>query len=178
MAISFRDPDGRLFVVRDRVLRVVTKTGAENLNAFLASAVAEKFVATGQLARTHLPDADGVKLLSEHLQRDSGRDEALEAIFEHERIAFPSFPYEWAPEMLYRAGRLTLDLAESSLIEGFGLKDATPYNVCCFAARNRFSSIYSLLSRAIRSILFGSLTRNSSGSFCCRCWRINISDWN
>jgi SAM-dependent methyltransferase len=129
MAISFRDPDGRLFVVRDRVLRVVTKTGAENLNAFLASAVAEKFVATGQLARTHLPDADGVKLLSEHLQRDSGRDEALEAIFEHERIAFPSFPYEWAPEMLYRAGRLTLDLAESSLIEGFGLKDATPYNV-------------------------------------------------
>jgi SAM-dependent methyltransferase len=56
-------------------------------------------------------------------------DEAPEVVFEHERITFPSFPYEWAPEMLYRAGRLTLDLAESALIEGFGLKDATPYNV-------------------------------------------------
>jgi SAM-dependent methyltransferase len=31
--------------------------------------------------------------------------------------------------MLYGAGRLTLDLAESALTEGFGLKDATPYNV-------------------------------------------------
>ncbi|HEU0185776.1 MAG TPA: class I SAM-dependent methyltransferase [Blastocatellia bacterium] len=129
MAISFRDPDGRLLVIDDRVLRIVTKTGAENLNAFLASAVATKFVATGLLARTSLPNADTVNLLSEYLQRQSGTVEPLEAVFEHERITFPSFPYEWAPEMLYRAARLTLDLAESSLIEGFGLKDATPYNV-------------------------------------------------
>ncbi|HEY6403246.1 MAG TPA: class I SAM-dependent methyltransferase, partial [Blastocatellia bacterium] len=129
MAISFRDPDGRLLVIDDRVLRLVTKTGAENLNAFLASAVATKFASTGLLARTSLPNADTVNLLSEYLQRQSGTGEPLEAVFEHERITFPSFPYEWAPEMLYRAARLTLDLAESSLIEGFGLKDATPYNV-------------------------------------------------
>jgi SAM-dependent methyltransferase len=129
MTISFRDPDGRLLVIRDRVLRLVTKAGAANLNAFLASAVAKKFVATGHLAHTGLPDADGVKLLSEYLQRESGRGEIPGEVFEHERVAFPSFPYEWAPEMLYRAARLTLDLAENSLAEGFGLKDATPYNV-------------------------------------------------
>ena len=129
MTISFRDPDGRLLVIDDRVLRIVNKTGAANLNAFLASAVAKRFFAAGQLARTGLPGADSVKLLSEYLQRESGKDEAPEAVFEHERIAFPSYPYEWAPEMLYRAGRLTLDLAEGVLTEGFGLKDATPYNV-------------------------------------------------
>jgi len=129
MAISFRDPDGRLLVIDDRVLRLVTKTGAANLNAFLASAVAKQFVAAGQLVGARIPDADSIKLLSEYLQRENGRDEAHEAVFEHERITFPSFPYEWAPEMLYRAGRLTLDLAESALTEGFGLKDATPYNV-------------------------------------------------
>ncbi len=31
--------------------------------------------------------------------------------------------------MLHAAARLTLDLAEAALQEGFGLKDATPYNV-------------------------------------------------
>jgi SAM-dependent methyltransferase len=127
MAISFRDPDGRLLVINDRVLRIVTEAGAANLNAFLASDVARQFVAAGQLARTVLPDADSVKALSEYLQRENGIKGEL--VFEHERIAFPSFPYEWAPEMLCRAGSLTLDLAESALIEGFGLKDATPYNV-------------------------------------------------
>src|SRR5882672_10391844 len=129
MAISFRDPDGRLLIIDDRVLRIVTKTGAANLNAFLASDVAKQFVAAGRLARTCLPDADSVKVLSGRLQRESGRDEGAEVVFEHERITFPSYPYEWAPEMLYRAGRLTLDLAESVLTEDFGLKDATPYNV-------------------------------------------------
>jgi SAM-dependent methyltransferase len=129
MAISFRDPDGRVLVLDDRVLRVVNKAGAANLNAFLASTVAKQFVEAGQLVGSMIPGADSIELLSEHLQRESGRDESPEAVFEHERITFPSFPYEWAPEMLYRAGRLTLDLAESVLIEGFGLKDATPYNV-------------------------------------------------
>src|SRR5215510_4665472 len=129
MTVSFRDPDGRLLLIDDRVLRIVNKTGAANLNAFLASAVAKQFVAAGQLARTGLPGEDSVKLLSKYLQHGSGSDEAPEAVFEHERIAFPSYPYEWAPEMLHRAGRLTLDLAESVLTEGFGLKDATPYNV-------------------------------------------------
>src|SRR5687768_4508614 len=111
MTISFRDPDGRLLVIDDRVLRIVNKTGAANLNAFLASTVAKQFVEAGQLARTGLPGRDSAKRLSEYLQRECVKGEAPEAVCEHERIAFPSYPYEWAPEMLYGAGRLTLDLA-------------------------------------------------------------------
>jgi predicted RNA methylase len=53
----------------------------------------------------------------------------LDAVFEHERIPFRSYPYEWAPEMLWEAGRLTLELAQNSLADGYTLKDATPYNV-------------------------------------------------
>ena len=53
----------------------------------------------------------------------------MSAVFEHEKVEFVSYPYEWAPEMLHAAGRLTLDLARSCLREGYGLKDATPYNV-------------------------------------------------
>ena len=51
------------------------------------------------------------------------------AIVEHERIAFPSFPCEWAPEMLHAAALMTLDLARELLNDGLGLKDATPYNI-------------------------------------------------
>jgi SAM-dependent methyltransferase len=50
-------------------------------------------------------------------------------VVEHERVFFPSFPYEWPPEMLYAAGRLTLDLALDALADGWELKDATPFNV-------------------------------------------------
>ena len=48
---------------------------------------------------------------------------------EHPKIWFPSYPYEWPAEMLYSAAELTLDLALQSLDEGWGLKDATPYNI-------------------------------------------------
>ncbi len=51
------------------------------------------------------------------------------SLFEHERIPFASYPYEWPPEMLHAAGARTLDLALAALNESFGLKDGTPYNV-------------------------------------------------
>lgn len=148
MAVSFRDPDGRLEIINDRVLRLVNKTGEEALNRFLASAAAQKFVAAGQLVRTRLPDAESIKLLNEHLERENG--EIPEVIFEHERITFPSFPYEWAPEMLYEAGCLTLDLAEDVLKEGFGLKDATPYNVLFRGPRPIFVDLLSFEQRTPR----------------------------
>ena len=50
-------------------------------------------------------------------------------MYEHERIAFPAYPHEWPPEMLWSAGRLTLELARAARADGFGLKDATPQNV-------------------------------------------------
>ena len=50
-------------------------------------------------------------------------------MLEHDRVWFPSYAYEWPPEMLHAAAELTLDLAEASLPAGYGLKDATPFNV-------------------------------------------------
>ena len=51
------------------------------------------------------------------------------AVVGHERLAFPSYPYEWPAEMLHASGLLTLDLALAAFDEGLGLKDATPWNV-------------------------------------------------
>lgn len=70
-----------------------------------------------------------------------------EPVWEHERIPFASFPYEWPPEMLWEAGRLTLALAKGSLDEGYGLKDATPYNVLFRGSQAVFIDVPSFEAR-------------------------------
>lgn len=126
---SFRDPGGRLVLAGDRVLRVVNEHGRADLDAFLGSPKAKSLADSGLLVGTRVLEAAE----RDELRRREGLAKLLDdpgsILLEHERIAFPSYPYEWAPEMLYEAGRVTLDLAEALLDLGMGLKDATPYNV-------------------------------------------------
>ena len=97
-------------MIRDgsRILRQVTPEAAGTLEAFLKT-------------RTALDAAECGKLVTS--TRLGGN------VYEHERIPFPSYPYEWPSEMLAAAGTLTIELARSALADGFGLKDASPYNV-------------------------------------------------
>jgi SAM-dependent methyltransferase len=127
---SFRDPHGRLLVFPDSVIRVVRKSGVADLETFLNSAAARELVSTGRLVSTRVLDPAA----TERLCLSGTAREALEAtdvglVLEHERISFPTFPYEWPAEMLQAAALLTLDLAERLLPEQFCLKDGTPYNV-------------------------------------------------
>ncbi len=69
------------------------------------------------------------------------------SLWEHERVWFPSFPFEWPTEMLHSAASLTLDLAEAALAEGFGMKDATPYNVLFRGAQPIFVDVLSFEHR-------------------------------
>lgn len=120
---SFRDPGGRLYRTKNgRILRVVNENGLYDFEAFMASSVAKNNAVNKQIiSSTVLIDWSG-------LEGDIDLTKCS-VVVEHERVAFPSFPYEWSPCMLYEAGRLTLDLANSLLPEGLGLKDATPYNI-------------------------------------------------
>ena len=113
---SFRDPDGMLFARRPHPARV-KPAARQALQRFLKTRTAREAMEHGKLVRS--------------TRVDPGEFPEIEAVSagEHERIPFPSFPYEWPAEMLHAAGALTLDLADSALEEGFGLKDATPYNV-------------------------------------------------
>lgn len=127
---SFRDPAGRLFLLAGRVLRVVNSTGIAGLTAFLGSPGACRSMAAGDVVGTRrLDGAELREVLRDRRIETSFGDVPGAAVLEHERIAFPSFPYEWPPEMLYQAAVLTLDLALGLLPDGLGLKDATPYNV-------------------------------------------------
>jgi predicted RNA methylase len=129
-AVSFRDPAGACCVVGQRVLRVLTTRGATELEAFLRTPSAAQFMAARQLVSTQRLTAAEVAALQQALEWKALFAGAQpDAVFEHERIAFRSYPYEWPPEMLWEAGRLTLELAQAALQEGYGLKDATPYNI-------------------------------------------------
>lgn len=130
MATSFRDPGGQLLSKDGRIFRFVKSSAADELRTFLASTTARTFTESHRLVGTVFLDPSAVKSLAlDHVVKDVTEIEQPNIVVEHERIPFPSFPYEWAPEMLHAAASLTLDLAKALLSEGLGLKDATPYNV-------------------------------------------------
>jgi SAM-dependent methyltransferase len=127
---SFRDPAGSVFLLNDRVFRVVTPAGQQDLKAFLSSPAARQFLEKGQVVSTTILDErDQRAVISQGFPRDRLRPLDECTVLEHERIPFPSFPYEWPPSMLYAAAELTLDLAQALLKDHLGLKDGTPYNV-------------------------------------------------
>jgi hypothetical protein len=110
------------------------------LEAFLATRAACDATEAGRLVTS-------VRLLSGEAE---GLNPGSEAIFEHERIPFPSYAHEWPPEMLAAAGTLTLELFRNALPEGFGLKDATPYNVLFRGAQPVFVDVLSFERREPR----------------------------
>ena len=130
LAVSFRDPAGSVFPLDGRIYRVVNAVGIPDLEAFLESPAAQEFIAKRQVASTRQLEIDEEqRLMEDGRVRHIFEAASGQTILEHERIEFPSFPYEWTPEMLHAAGTLTLDLAQTLLRVGVGLKDATPYNV-------------------------------------------------
>jgi cyclopropane fatty-acyl-phospholipid synthase-like methyltransferase len=121
---SLRDPEGHLFIQDGHVLRRVGISSAERLQGFLGSTAACQLIDSGRLVRTNTLN------IQENRVIPPGEDpKDSEILLEHERIPFPSYPYEWPPEMLYAAGCLTLEIAETLLAEGMGIKDASPFNV-------------------------------------------------
>ncbi len=128
--LSFRDPGGRVVAVGDRIVRLVNRAGAANLDAFLGSRTARAFQDTRRLVATRVLDEDERR----DVLTAVGATHAVDAgqvvsVLEHHPMAFSSYPHEWPAGMLWAAACLTLDLARSLLDEGLGLKDATPYNV-------------------------------------------------
>jgi SAM-dependent methyltransferase len=128
---SFRDPAGRLLKLDGRIIRLLTDPrGIEEMDSFLAFEPVRAAVSAGDLVETWAlsgDDADKIRAVASGARLIDLHAKAR--VFEHARIPFPSYAYEWAPEMLHAAGALTIDLATRFLSKGYGLKDATPYNV-------------------------------------------------
>jgi SAM-dependent methyltransferase len=176
-ARSFRDPGGFCLALNDRVLRVVEPDHVAQVESFLSSPCAKKFTTAGNLIGSRLLAKAEV---SQWLQRPEfsaaveGR--AIGAVFEHERVEFPSFPCEWSPEMLYAAAELTLNLAHESLSCGYNLKDATPQNILfrgttpvfvdllSFEPRKQGESIWTPYAQFVRTFLLPLLANKYWGA--------------
>ena len=145
---SFRDPSGRLLLLDERVLRVVKRDALADLRAFLDSRTFADFSARNAIIPTRFLEDEEVGAVAGMAEvREYAADAGVWAFVEHERVWFPSFPYEWPPQMLYEAASLTLDLMESLVGEGMGLKDATPYNVLFRGPRPVFVDLLSFEKR-------------------------------
>lgn len=146
MQVSFRDPAGQVFVLPDHVIRVINAQGRKNFEALLNSQKARTFVQQQRLI-------DSQRLSSEEAQsfareyRLENRISSDALVVNHERISFPSFPYEWSPLMLAAAGELTMELSAELLSDGLGVKDATPYNVLFRGSEAVFIDILSIEQR-------------------------------
>ncbi len=147
--ISLRDPAGALFLKDARLIRVVKPSGIANLRRVLESPGCNFFIRNHSLAKTTLLEGEDLTSVKASLKADEfGGEEAL--YVEHEVLPFPSFPHEWAPEMLAAAASLTLDIAERILPEGLGLKDATPFNVLFRGPEPVFVDLLSIEQRNLR----------------------------
>ena len=119
---SHKDPSGGVFYYKDKVCRWVaddTNQFYQNLvksNLFQDLIQSRYFVPTSQIDLNH----------DECISNEYGDNATY---FEHERIIFISFPYEWPPSMILDAATHTLDLQTILLQKHFSLKDATPYNI-------------------------------------------------
>lgn len=135
---TFRDPQGRLYLERDRVLREIYPDHVEPVLAWVQSQLAREWMHQGRLIATTV------------LAAKAGHG----GLLEHERLFFPSYPWEWSPGQWRAAAALTLDLCEEALGEGFILKDATPLNVLFRGARPVFVDVLSFEVRDRRSPLW------------------------
>ena len=144
VTVSFRDPDGRLIVTEGRAFRVVNGELHQQLKEFLSSPLFQQLVNARVLINTWLVEDP---ILQQQLARHAVSKSGVPLALEHEHIEFPSYPYEWPPEMLYAAGELTLNLMSMLGSESFGLKDATPDNVLFHGPKPIFVDLLSIERR-------------------------------
>lgn len=124
---TFRDPQGRLYRDGDRILREIHPQHEQQVLAWIRSATAQRWMEQRRLVPTEVVATEPNKPL----------------LLEHERVFFPSYPWEWAPGQWIAAAHLTLDLCEEALESGYILKDATPLNVLFSGSRPVFVDVLS-----------------------------------
>jgi SAM-dependent methyltransferase len=144
-AATFRDPDGVLQQHDDRVLRLIRPHAVARFKELLAEDVVVRLMRAGTLVNTWPAPHEAIP---------AGWRSAEGSVYEHERIAFVSYPCEWSAAMLARAAELTLETALELLAKGFMLKDATPANVLFRGSRPVLVDVPSIVPRPSGTFLW------------------------
>lgn len=128
---SFRDPTGKVYelglqgddFVSNRILRGVNDETLDFHKEFLSSPFFSSLVQANKIVKTEILTDEGDASVRQVLS------DGWSGVIEHEEIPYISYPYEWSFSMLRQAALLHLEILESSLENGWILKDATPYNI-------------------------------------------------
>lgn len=144
---SFRDPQGKVILTDKEVWRLVDSEKAFQLKEFLNLKLTKEREKDEKLIRTTPASEKEIESFAKNFKEFAVIDSHFN-LFKHRRIEFPSFPYEWSPEMLYDAGKLTLETAETFFARtGWSLKDATPFNILFEGTKPIFIDILSFEKR-------------------------------
>lgn len=93
--------------VNGRVLRVVNKNATQEVLEILRSKNCETWMSDHHLVRTRVLDEQEIEQLrSQPSVRELLTVNRWGVVLEHERIPFPSFPYEWVPRDASRCGQV------------------------------------------------------------------------
>ena len=135
---SFKDPSGRVYRLEEsgvsRVVRGLTAEAAATMERLLSEPFFQRLVAEGDVVETAvLPEDDPAAA------RVTGM--GWTAAVEHEAVEFVTWPYEWPFSMLKDAALLQLRLLDTSVRNGWMLKDATPFNIQWMGARPVFTDV-------------------------------------
>ncbi|MBJ6727662.1 class I SAM-dependent methyltransferase [Geomesophilobacter sediminis] len=141
---SFRDPAGKLHFRGPQLIRQVYADQAPTYRALVESPFLHRLTTSGEVVGTTIIAA-GNGAAPPEIPAGEG-----DLFLSHDVVPFPSFPAEWPRQMLLAAARLTLKVAEESLDQGLGLKDATPYNVLFRGPRPVFIDLLSFEPRDLR----------------------------
>ncbi len=119
---SFRDRDGRVYQYEGRVFRGLSAAALESFRQLQQEPFYRELQAAGCLISTREVTDAGNTLPAAIRSQWVG-------FLEHDRVPVISYAYEWTFSMLKAAAQLQLHLVESAVSHGYGLKDATPYNI-------------------------------------------------
>ena len=109
-------------MVDDRVVRGLSDRALTNYRAVRDSRFYQEFESEGKLVGTTLLSAEENPLAT-HIQSEWA------GFLEHDVVPVISYPYEWCFSMLRDAALLQLELTEAAILNGFTVKDASPYNI-------------------------------------------------
>jgi len=141
---SYKDPAGQVFHYDKKVFRFVNSKESPLLSKFINSAVFIDLVKNGDIVDTRISDLGHNKEIA--AQFGEG------IIFEHQKIEFISYPYEWSFSMCLDAAVLTLSLQRTLLENDLSLKDATPYNIQFVNSKPIFIDICSIESISYNAV--------------------------
>ncbi len=128
---SFRDPAGNIFYKAERIFRKINKEGQDRLEYLIKNNIIEESINKKYLIKSKkiIPEFDV--------------EEGFE-VYEHDKIPYISYPYEWSFSQLKAAAIHHLDFHLFLLEKNATLIDASAYNIQFIGSQPIFIDLLSI----------------------------------